>query len=289
MLTRCPHCQSILRAQESHLQRLDNRVRCGQCDHIFDALYHQIPESTAATQSEALFASFVPDDQRERTTQHQAAVTSPVKTKKEDKSNKHPSKEAPVEWQPAMADAPSPTLTRHVDLIEPDSQARESIFSQLPQHLQKHRSTLLISLFLLIPLSMLATHKYAHVLGKSETLHPVVNAVCQFTGCQPPLRRQPELIKLRKRTIYSHPSIDGALVISISIENQADFAQPFPLLNVSMSDRTGRTVVRRVFKPTEYLEWVPANGVIRSGQIVNFKLEIKDPGRDAMSFELEFM
>ncbi len=49
LATRCPHCETVFRVQDAQLARTRGRVRCGQCNEVFDALQNLLDPSAAST------------------------------------------------------------------------------------------------------------------------------------------------------------------------------------------------------------------------------------------------
>jgi predicted Zn finger-like uncharacterized protein/MYXO-CTERM domain-containing protein len=95
--------------------------------------------------------------------------------------------------------------------------------------------------------------------------------------------------ELRQLGAASDASRSGRLKLRASIVNGAAFAQPFPLLRLSLQDRFGTTIGTRDLEPAEYLPGgeVPASGLMAAGQRADAELVFVDPGRDAVGFELD--
>lgn len=114
------------------------------------------------------------------------------------------------------------------------------------------------------------------------------SAACSGGECQ-----QAELLEqlhVVRRTVYSHPRVADALVINVVFRNDAGEAQPYPVLDISMSDIRGGVVAARQFQPHEYMRLQDGNVLdyIAPGEAVDVSLEIVDPGDNARSFELAF-
>ena len=52
LITRCPACETLFKVVPDQLRISEGWVRCGQCDEIFDASYHLLPESLTEAQPE---------------------------------------------------------------------------------------------------------------------------------------------------------------------------------------------------------------------------------------------
>jgi len=77
-------------------------------------------------------------------------------------------------------------------------------------------------------------------------------------------------------------------MVTGSFTNQAPFAQKLPNMLISLFDVRGKLIANRLFKPPEYLLDDKNRGVIKPGAVLQFRLEIVDPGTDALTYEFEF-
>jgi len=88
--------------------------------------------------------------------------------------------------------------------------------------------------------------------------------------------------------VFAHPIEKEVLLISASIENTADFDQPFPILEVRLTNSQSELVALRRFSPEEYLDKFTAATLLRRKQATSIKLKIKDPGSQATRFQFDF-
>ena len=163
--------------------------------------------------------------------------------------------------------------------------------STAPPVLKKRRVGLWLLVCLVLLLAIGGQWVYANrdqLLNKPE-LRPVVNKFCGFLDCRLEPLRDVEQIELLRRSVYSHPNIDEALIISLALVNNADFAQPFPILRIRMADVRGQIVAQRDFEPGSYLDAAASTEKMAPGTPLTVTLEIHDPGNDALTFELEFL
>lgn len=126
-------------------------------------------------------------------------------------------------------------------------------------------------------------------LARYPELRPWIQKLCDIAQCDLPLQQNIDLIKLTNRDITSHPRVKGALLINAIIVNTATFSQPFPAMQITLSDINGTVIAKRRFQPVEYLDadmnlrrGMPPNSPVQIG------LEIADPGKDAVNFEFNF-
>jgi hypothetical protein len=126
-------------------------------------------------------------------------------------------------------------------------------------------------------------------LARYPELRPWIQQLCDIAQCELPMQQDIDKIKLTHRDITQHPRVKGALLINAVFVNKAGFAQPFPVMQITLSDLSGRVIAKRRFQPVEYLD---ADVNIRRGMSPNnpiqIVLEIADPGKDAENFEFNF-
>lgn len=131
---------------------------------------------------------------------------------------------------------------------------------------------------------------YAHraTLAGDARLRPLLEALCDTTGCQLPPRRDTNAFSLLERDIRSHAQQAGVLTISAVFQNRAAFAQPHPTLQVVMRDVGGKAVAARRFQPREYLPTGTDAALLAPEARVELTLDVVDPGPDAVGFEFTF-
>lgn len=95
-------------------------------------------------------------------------------------------------------------------------------------------------------------------------------------------------IALVSRSIREHPGRDNALIITTGIINSDSKAQPFPALEVKMSNLNGDVVAMRRFLPKEYLTQDLINTGMQPNVLIPITLELKSPGKNAVAFEVGF-
>jgi hypothetical protein len=104
-----------------------------------------------------------------------------------------------------------------------------------------------------------------------------------------PLRRNDELLQLASRDIRPHPSVPGALIISATLQNAGDFAQPYPIVEITLSDLDEQRIAMRRFRPEEYISDPRAlvDGLAPDAK-APLVFEVADPGKNAVAFEFRF-
>lgn len=178
-------------------------------------------------------------------------------------------------------------LPRQPDLFEP---------RQLPSFLQagghrrtpERRARMLVGLAFALLLIQLVLAWYRGLL-----VHPRLDAwglaLCERLSCVPPARPAPEFFNLLARDVRRHPEAEGALLISLTLANRAEFPVLPPVIEVRLTDLSDRPIALRRFRPEEYLsdEELLRRGVA-PGSLLSVAIEVEDPGRGALAFQFAF-
>ncbi|WEN15179.1 zinc-ribbon and DUF3426 domain-containing protein [Rhodanobacter sp. AS-Z3] len=116
-----------------------------------------------------------------------------------------------------------------------------------------------------------------------------LRSTCATLGCRLPLVAAPKRLRLIASNVQAHPSVPNALMISASVSNDAAFAQPYPVLTITLSNAQGQRIAMRRLQPEEYLD---DTAILRaglpSGSSAVLLLEVEDPGKNAVAFEISF-
>jgi len=121
-------------------------------------------------------------------------------------------------------------------------------------------------------------------------LRPWLDAACERLTCRLPPRRDVAQIALVARDVRPHPSEPGALVISATMLNRAAFVQPYPTLEITLSNLDEQRIAMRRLAPQDYLN--DARALARGlppGATATIDLEVFDPGKQAVAFEFKFL
>lgn len=142
-------------------------------------------------------------------------------------------------------------------------------------------------LVLLVVLAAQATHFWRNDLVRNPILGPSLLRAYTWAG----LRLDPPVdlsaFELRQLGAANDPAQSGRLKVRASIVNHAPFAQPYPLLRLSLQDRFGTTVGVRDLEPAEYLPGGSAGALLAPSLRADAEIVLVDPGRDAVGYELD--
>jgi len=92
------------------------------------------------------------------------------------------------------------------------------------------------------------------MLQRFPDLRPQMEVFCQNTGCRIPVRRDPTRIQIMDRDVRAHPKYENALLVSARVVNTLPYTQPFPHIQLVLSNVNGEIIAARIFKPKEYLD-----------------------------------
>lgn len=127
-------------------------------------------------------------------------------------------------------------------------------------------------------------------LSRNPSLRPTLQSLCNNLGCELPGQQDISRIVGTNLVVRSHPYERNALVIDVILKNQANFEQPYPVVQLNFEDLEGKPVASRRFAPEEYIgdKTLSLSKMPRNTPI-HLTLEIEDPGRNAVNYQLLFL
>lgn len=126
--------------------------------------------------------------------------------------------------------------------------------------------------------------------SKDPDLRPLYAQVCNVIGCELPQRADISSIIAENAVLRPHPDVPDVLIYDALLVNQAAFAQPFPLLELTLTSIRGHLVAGRRFAPEEYLtEDLLKTNLMPPRTPIHISLEIKDPGQAPLNFRIRFL
>ncbi|KAA3626243.1 MAG: DUF3426 domain-containing protein [Proteobacteria bacterium] len=114
---------------------------------------------------------------------------------------------------------------------------------------------------------------------------PYIALFCSLAGCEAPLRSDPGSIEIAQTRVDLHPEVPGAMRIKVNLINRADFAQPYPSLQLTLSDKDGRIVGRRTYTAQEYLDGDGGDALLDPGILAVATINLARPNENAVGFE----
>jgi predicted Zn finger-like uncharacterized protein len=259
METSCDQCNSRFRLTEAQLREAYGKVRCSQCGSVFNALLGL-----------KNYASELPADQEQ---QHLPGA------KSDDSADDSADVRANVRANVRDRRRVNQALSLHEAMYGSE---RRSFFSLAPL-------SWFIGILLLSALGIAqAIYYQRYQLIEDPRFQQQVINLCQLLPCAQHEFASSQQIRLLERNVFTHPVASNALMVTGSFINQAPFAQRMPDLLISLFDMKGKLIANRRFRPNEYLLDERNRNVIESKLPIQFRLEIIDPGTDALTYEFEF-
>lgn len=131
-------------------------------------------------------------------------------------------------------------------------------------------------------------HHYRQSLVRHPAFGGALKSVYSAFGSKLEPRWELSAYTIKQWGIVSDPQEPGILRVRASVTNNAVFAQPFPMLKLTLEDRFGTKIGMRAFKPVEYLPSAAnASRLLEAGAAANVDLAIVDPGDEAVGFQFD--
>jgi hypothetical protein len=147
------------------------------------------------------------------------------------------------------------------------------------------------SVLLLLVLLAQSAYFYRDALAASEILRPTLEDLCERIGCElQPAFDVTRIELIQPTSIAAHPKFDNLLRLRATMVNRASSPQPFPLMEVSLTDTVGNVLARRSFTPAQYLERPALAGTEMLPHVaVSALLDITNPDGKASGYEINFV
>lgn len=267
--TQCPTCQTTFAVTSSQLEAHDGLVRCGRCSAVFHADQHLRDPS--------------------------------VKTKQKRKTE--PVRPAPVSGEPRPKKASKEKKRADDSQIRDADSAQDSalqpgefVSAALAEVLVGKRRVRTRTVFwalgsLLFVTALLGqtTFFYATELSRYPQLNPWVRSACEWLKCEIRPRQNVDLIEILHTSVRPHPNHMNALRIQASLVNRASFTQPYPLMEVTLTNSNGAAIARRTFLPREYLKTPPKSAGMVPHVVVEGLLDISNPASSTGGYEIRLL
>jgi predicted Zn finger-like uncharacterized protein len=275
LLTRCPACDTTFSVTNAHMAARNGLVRCGRCATVFQAK-HQLVEPPSAGGSKR------PPKGAARS---KAARVSDRKRSGKERGRVSKKQEARPVPAPAFEEDTADTMSPE-EFVTP---ALARIFLGSQQSRARFVLWGLTALLLLFTLLGQSVYFYASELARQPRLGPWVTAACQRLGCAVRPRQDVTLIELLRTHVAPNPERPGALRIRTSMVNRAAFAQPYPLMELTLSTSNGEIAARRTFLPRQYLGRATLAQRMAPHVVVDSVLDITRPKTKPASFEIRLV
>lgn len=264
MLTRCPGCATTFRVTPEQVKARHGKVRCGRCQHVFDAIEFLVDAAAVLPATQASMPPEAPVEEAHPAVAPIAAepleASVPVRasaveapTLPEEISSLDVETQPPAEQNDAILLQPSPLSTAY---------ARAKSASQ-PSWPWTIAATLVF--FVLLAQLMLAFRVDLAV--NYPQVRPLLDMLCEHAHCTVELPSDPDKVSIETSDL--HPGKKGILELSATLRNRAPHAQAWPHLELTLTDAADKPIVRKVITPAQYLPaaQTAADGFAADGEL----------------------
>ena len=259
MFTDCPACQRQFRLSARHLSAAAGQVCCGFCGARFNAL-ERLRDAPMESSAAVALAREPESDLEEPDFDIAIPAVAPAM----------PAVERP---RPIWSPAPEPMNADAVD--GPRSGWAWAVVALL---------------LLVFGAGQVAWFQRDEILDRYPALAPHAERLCLLLDCSVLRYRDLGALTVLNRDVRAHPRYQEALLVNATISNGAGFAQPFPRIQLALSDTNGKVIAARAFAPGEYLDdSIDQQHGMAPGAPVHVVLELVGVGADAVSFEIGFL
>ncbi|MDP2826527.1 MAG: DUF3426 domain-containing protein [Sulfuritalea sp.] len=284
MLTRCPDCATHFRVTAEQLKARSGRVRCGACQHVFNALDSLIDEPmvvrvapSAPESAQESSPPSLPDTETEAAVYPEAAAADkfavppaptpepgpgPLPEALEEVSALHPETPetllaetiAPLESETAEAETIAPGASESDTLVAEDAAAWSETFPEPLPPPPRRWPWAIGSLAALAALGLQAVLAFRVELAVlMPQIRPALVALCEFADCEVGLPAKVGLVGIDASDLHPDSEHPGRLALTATLKNRAPFAQQFPHLELTLTDTADQAIARKILTPADYL------------------------------------
>lgn len=238
LITACPACQTEFEVTLEQLEAYEGQVRCGTCEHVFNAKEHLIQDESAEDAAPIEVEQAAPDTNQSPLIQELHAV--------DDGFVIPPKVDLALDAEPDLNISTVPSFLQNVELDRPDlheaKQAKHGIRNGI------------IAFILLLLLGLQAVYALRTSLAAQyPTTKPWLVKACQLIGCKVDLPKDITLLTIDDADMQEHLQREGVLEFSSTLINHGHVVQAFPMIELTLTNTDDEPMMRRSFKPEEYL------------------------------------
>ena len=283
MFTRCPSCRAAFSITDQQLDIAAGMVRCGMCEHVFDARLYLFQQQANETNQEEVD---VPLEQ---------ALSPAIDLEFLDKQlHESDTVDQILEQDSSFLDGNEASQNEsESDTNIPETMVPKIIADQVSN--LENESTILkprqiFGVGLIILLIGLLGLQITSVAKLKVVPEKIREQACVWITCVDHAPRALNKIEVLNRSIYTHPNEDNALMVTVTIINRAKFAQPYPIIQLRFLNVTGDIIAARQFGANHYLNarWKPEN-FMQANTPLSIKLEVEDVGEEVVSYDFDFL
>lgn len=286
LVTSCPSCNASFYVLPDQLAAHRGDVRCGKCEHVFNALdrlaevaEEAVNKPESISEVPIIENALAPVDIQiiaETDAEVSAEPETPIPSALQDKAtedrsilNRDPPAVSITDYSiPASDSIFSPTM---MDDAARNKTGNASVASRTNGFV-KFLIFLLALILLLAGLAQAVYYLRSDIAARWPQYRPILDQACQHLQCKVELPMNADLIVIDDSDLQEDVDRQGLIHLYATLINTADHAQAYPLLELTLTDVNDKPLLRRVFKAEEYL---PAGANIKRGVLSNEEINIK--------------
>ena len=287
----CPHCEVAFLLEAAHLNAREGLVRCGACGEVFNAKWHLTADTEGQSPGHAAEGQSLKGQSLKGRAPPVGAGAAPdaAHAHAQQSSLRQPAKSDALPNSPKLPERPAVSVR-----ADPQTSRANGININGAPHIAPRASPMsrllwsVAALGLLVLLGLQVKYIFTEKYAQHQEYGPFLTAGCELFNCALPARTDSSRLTLTHTRIDLHPFAPGAIRITVKLVNEAVFAQPYPDLQVTLTDWNGRVVGRRTFPPGRYFaEGQPET--LGSGELGVMLFDIARPHEKAVGFEVNIV
>lgn len=275
-ITACPQCKTRFRVTAEQLAAHGGDVRCGRCNHVFNA-YRTLAEEPppAEIPFEIEYTRDLPEPPPETPPvaevakeQEDADITEPAPALPRQET----ADDAPPEIDVERAAEPAPTSeaepepepeaapeVRVVRVQPPPLKIEPNVSPDRPKYGPPPKPKrawpwVLGSLVFLAGLLLQGVYfQRDSIAANYPPTRPLLEQACTYLQCRISLPRNPDLISIETSDLHADPARTNIVVLTSVLRNRASHVQAYPALELTLTNTRDEMVARRIFAAREYV------------------------------------
>ena len=258
-ITQCPACETQFKVAPDQLKISEGWVRCGQCQHVFDASLNLQPWFPEPEPEPQQFTD--PSVDLEAPAPAPEPVQTPPDLERQALDVQDDLREPRFDLDvPAEPRSASPTVDTTPSTQSPEPvvppQPLPSFMKTAMEKAYWHRTSVRVTLYALIALLLLALSAQWIYRHKNELasdypdLRPILAAACSVLQCEIEVPR-----KLSEVVIDSSSFVRGQanrFDFQLMLRNRANAEVAMPTLELTLTDIDNQVIARRIIPPNEW-------------------------------------
>ena len=260
-ITSCPACETQFLLSTEHLKAYRGKVQCGHCEHIFNAK-NRLTEVSDNIQSAAEYPANVETSKQTTTSNFE---DKPINDVLDGVLGAVPNLEDLNANSALDADANDPFIGEQTHINIEDNYSYEdespiaiddfSTDSKFRPRKTKLNIWLLLLSLCLISLAALQTVYFLRTKLAAEypQFKPYLVQACSYLQCSIDLPKNVDLFTIDDSDMQESEAYAKIVDFSSLLINKANYTQTYPNIELTLTDTIDQPVVRRLIKPSEYL------------------------------------